>query len=235
MTSHPLFDLDNAENWIKSATFHIFLVNIHHKKTQENSGPITALRTDCIIKIESDAVPPHAGAPSVSLGKRKASTTAVPPKAHTPEYICISSDSDSETHSLLTTHKNSKRRKKSRVSRSSDTIDLTKDTLAQPRGESLSDDQSDQKEAVRRPPAQVRKPMHIKAGSGNAIRITKKDSVEKVENLDHIPTIWDVSHRPTAYLIDLSHTTVSDQHDKSIISLIRHDVSTELSIFICTI
>lgn len=174
------------------------------------------MTTFCPIKNESDEQP---STPSILLRKRKTSTATATPEGR--EYIYILSD-DSESHSQYTTHKKSKRRKNSHRSRGSGMIDLTA-TPVQTRSESPSDNQT---ETVKHQPVPVRKPIHIKAGSGNAIRITKKDSVERIEHLDHVPAIWNVSLQPTAFLIDLSDNSVSDQPNKSIISLIRHDVST---------
>jgi len=203
-----------VEHWILDYPFHLF--RLWHKVA-------------CTLTPEKSPEKPS----EVALGKRRATS---PPPQNDPDVIMISDDDDdmprNKSRKLVPKSGKAlgKRQKIKQESPGPEILDLT--GLC---SESGSDSDRESAAAGRRkknrretrtvPVKDLPDAAHDQIDRKAGIRITRKEKVERIVDINKIPTGWDVSKKLTAYLLTLDDDAPFLKTDeKSISSWIRHEV-----------
>ncbi|KAF5381040.1 hypothetical protein D9615_003872 [Tricholomella constricta] len=211
LAARQRFDLENIEVWFLDMPFRLFLSlmptphslsNIMHSTNAFKSSPHVG-RTP---KTEV-----HCNDPII-LGKRKANSPLL------QDIIELSDDDDSQTSARSNVQKSHK--KPRRDNKNPSFIDLTCDL-----GGMTSSDASDTETIVHAPPKRTTKGKCVrKHNPDSQIKITASEYVAEVVQLDTLPTSWDPSEAPKAYVVDLSkRPMVLEGGKKNITGLIRGD------------
>ena len=216
----PFFSLDNAEHWILDHPFHLFRL---------------WRKAACASALEKSPEKPS----EVTLGKRRATS---PPPQNDPDVIMIS-DNDDDTpgnKSRKFVPKSGKawgkRRKIKQESPAPEILDLTGlcSESSDTDGESAAAGrrQQNRRETRTVPVKDLPDAAHDQIDRKAGIRITRKEKVERIVNINKIPTGWDVSKKLTAYLLTLDDDAPFLKTDeKSISSWIRHEVRLNFIVF----